>query len=323
MGDVARGLGAVVLDSFDENTQLTHLVHWAAPGKPLDSARDFRVAALIVSCSIVSRDWLCKCQETGKWVDEKAYNMHSETADSAVALIQEAFAPHKAKEPLEQRTPSVESKPRIAPPPSSNQHEPSPQVALAPTVSGPLAECSSLRINEASSSASTRGSMEPPERKSSNLSGISEILGKFGKDQLAAAMAPSNTHGKTRGRLQGKAMAGKPRVFSRTPSAASVDGNITGSQPSRAPSAPKETMAIEPVDIVPSQALGYNDEETAMEKEIVRAKLDKTAPLDTPRSLRNRVQRPKGAVDLIPIARRSGRKRESGGGGGIGSISGF
>ena len=59
-----------------------------------------------------------------------------------------------------------------------------------------------------------------------------------------------------------------------------------------------------------SQALGYNYEETAMEKKIVRAKLDRNAPLETPRGSRTRVARPRGAVDLVPVARRSARKRE-------------
>ncbi|KAF8539267.1 BRCT domain-containing protein [Trichophaea hybrida] len=321
LGNVARDLGAVVLDNFDEITQLTHLVHWATSGKPLDSARDFRVATSIVGCSIVSRDWLYKCHETGERVDEKVYEMCSEAANTTIVVAQGVSTPRKTNESLQQQIPDLGSALRIAPPPpSSNQHELSPQVASASAITGPLAECSSLRINEAnSSSASTRGSMEPPERKSS-LSGISEILSKFGKDQLAAAMAPSNTHGKTRGRLQGKATAGKPRVFSRTPSAASVAGDVAGSQSSRAPSVSREPMELEPMDIIPSQALGYNDEETAMEKNIVRAKLDKTAPLETPRT-RNRVQKPKGAVDLMPVARRSARK--SSGGGGIGRMGGF
>jgi hypothetical protein len=152
-------------------------------------------------------------------------------------------------------------------------------------------------------------SHDPPKlRKASSssltsLSGISEILGKFGKDQLTSANSGASK--KPRGRLQGRATTGASRVFSRTPPLGDMS----------APSQKMEIVAVrkqeriveEEIEPIPSQALGYNYEETSMEKKKVRQKLDKYAhTIETPKSLK--VKKTQPAVDLVPHTRRSTRK---------------
>lgn len=296
-----------MLDSVDQGTPLTHLVHWAAPGKPPESAKELRLAASASGgCWIVSRDWLYKCREAGARADERAYEICPGRGEGGGG-----DAGNDDDDGGDDDDDDGESDITMAS--CSNQPETTSQQAAS---IGPLAERTSPRINESHAS--------PPrsERKSSSLSGISEILGKFGKEQLAAAMASSSlssssagAHSRARGKLQGKAAAGKTRLFSRTPSAASMAEDTAAPQPARAPSesAAEPLSAAEPggqAGTAASQALGYNYEETAMEKKIVRAKLDRNAPLETPRGSRTRAVRLRGAVDLVPVARRSARKRE-------------
>jgi len=149
----------------------------------------------------------------------------------------------------------------------------------------------------------------PKLRKASSssltgLSGISEILGKFGKDQLTSANSGASK--KPRGRLQGRATTGASRVFSRTPS---LGGNTPASSQRVEIAAVRkqERIVEEEIEPIPSQALGYNYEETSMEKKKVRQKLDKYAhTIETPKSLR--VKKTQPAVDLVPHTRRSTRK---------------
>lgn len=328
--DIARELGAQVLASFDENTQLTHLVHFPPLGNSLESSKDYRLAHLIADCLVVTGDWLYKCQEAMMRVDEGGFHPMNGIAvaleittrgpENVLAVGQAVNLPQDmevtdAQQPDGTKTDfcSEPEPPHPMPPApgrSSGGDDP-----MSPAMVALLAERTETRVNEISSS-SFGNSMDPPERKGSNISGISEILGKLGKDEL---MASSNAHRKTRGRLQGKAVTGKQRVFSRTPSAVSTSGDQSV-LPTITPSAPIEpsrlyTMPEE--QPVQSQALGYNYEETLMEKKIVRAKLDKSAPIETPKAVKaSRVQKSRNAVDSVPTPRRSGRRS----GGRIGGI---
>jgi len=326
---ISRELGALVLDTFDENTRLTHLIHWPPPGKSLTFSKDYRVAHSIPNCLIVTSDWLYKCQDAMTQVDEVGFHpagapttkseMEIEASESVIAVGQAVSLPQIPKVPfahqLEDMKTSFRSEIPPRPMPLAPRMNSGDNDSTSHVMAAPLTERTDTRANEISSS-SPDDSMDPPERKASNLSGISSFLGKLGKDELVAS---TNAHKKTRGRLQGKAVAGKQRIFSRTPSAASMSGNQSHIS-NATPSAAVEPSLLEPTpeeQLVQSQALGYNYEETLMEKKIVRAKLDKSAPIETPRAIRaSRVQKPRGAVDLVPTPRRSGRR----GGGGSGGI---
>jgi hypothetical protein len=290
------------------------------------------MASSITGCSIVSRDWLYKCREMGKRVDEKQYTLaepvvieldmdEPETApvpepepepsslESVIIVGEREVARPQAHEDTISEKMDVCPSPSPPPPPpphpqTSSDSSLTPQNTTTETPSLPIAESVG---NPASDN--TRTSMDPPafgrhglkRKSSSSLSGLSEILRNLSKDQLTAAHNKKQP-GRSRGPLQGKAAAGTGRVFSRTPSAASSSSGALERPEDDAPPSQKP---------LPSQALAYNVEETLLEKKLVRAKLDKTAPpLETPRALRNRVQEPTGAVDLTPARRRSTRNKE-------------
>jgi hypothetical protein len=295
------------------------------------------MASSITGCYIVSREWLYKCREMGKRVDDRQYTL-AEPAVVEMDVDEPEPEPEPAPAPMPEPEPEPEyfgsviivgerevARPQVqedtiseqldlCPPPPPPPHLRTSNDSSSLTPQNTTSQIPSLPLAESGgnpSSDNTRASMDPPsgrhglERKSSsNVSGLSEILRNLSKDQLTAAHN-KNQPGRSRGRLQGKAAAGKGRVFSRTPSAASS----SGTQPSQ---------ALASSQALPSQALAYNIEETSLEKKLVRAKLDKTAPpLETPRALRNRVQKPSGAVDLTPVPRRSERKKEGRGAAGF------
>ncbi|KAI5816057.1 hypothetical protein BZA77DRAFT_314276 [Pyronema omphalodes] len=172
----------------------------------------------------------------------------------------------------------------------------------------------------------TSGSGEPvPEANvtSSNLSEISTMLSKFPKSQLAAAIAAPAPRGQRK--LQGRATGARQRVFSRTPSGASMSSDsqpppvittsglsslstISGSQDM---ADEMEKQAAKDAETQASQALRYNHEEIAMEKREMRKRLDKNAVVETPaRTTRAAPKRGKAAESQHTPARRSARKKD-------------
>ncbi|KAA8901712.1 hypothetical protein FN846DRAFT_956755 [Sphaerosporella brunnea] len=280
LAKIAEELGAIVLDSFERNTtpKLTHLIHCCAPGKPLNKSNDYKLASAIAGCSIASKDWLYKCRETGTRVDTKPYIL----ADSVIEMEVDVDDPKAEPEVIvigSSPVDPISQDSTLCPPPPPPQQPQTTTGSLEPELIPVLAANASSRTP----------TLDRKSSSSSTLSGLSQILGKLSKGKA------SNKKPGPRGRLQGKASSDKERVFSRPPS----EGGMLPP-----PSQPQEMQMQQP-----SQALAYNYEETSLERKRVRAKLDKNAVTPAAERQRVPVEKPRGAVDLTPVARRSRRMK--------------
>lgn len=335
--NIVKQLGGVVLESFDAHTSLTHFIHFPSldPREIDPRHEDLEAACSIKGCWVVSPDWLHKSLKIGKLQDETKFLSRPANFVTAVqkeesplqlsSLLQLDDRTFLHPRKLSQLVAPEDNVPRRSCYQVSKDDNSQGSHPLRRGSAGAAAVNDCLNPLGGSPDPLTSGLQH---NTSSSLSGVSEILGRFEKEQIFTAAIGKPDVKKTRGKLQGKATAGGvpvARVFSRTPSASSLVGS-GDSKGLKQPKAfrPTQEEPLEPENVlVPSQALGYNSEETTMEKKIVRAKLDKNAPLETPAKSKTRKKVPTrtgNAADQTPAARRSARKRLSTGGEGV---SGF
>ncbi|KAI5790148.1 hypothetical protein EDC01DRAFT_783841 [Geopyxis carbonaria] len=240
---LATSLGAAVLDTFQSDSPLTHLIHISASAPGHDTTRDVKLA-LAINAPIVSPGWLTACLQSGQREPESSF-------------------------------------PPLPPPATS----PTPSSSAASTLTPPPPTSDTTATATADSIALSRTDSD-----------LSEMLTKFGPSQLASAMdAPR----KPRGRLQGRAVPGTNRGFSRTPSLVGEAGPGGGEGP---PS----------TQVVLSQGIGYTDEEAERERTRVRRRLDPAAVAEQGTGVGRPVGVEAGTGGKVAGQRRSKRKSAAG-----------
>jgi hypothetical protein len=355
VGFVKRS-GAEVLDIFDKFAIVTHFVcskdfyDPQHPNKELQRAHDSQ------NCVIISPEWLYKMKAAGKLLPEDEFRWTPEsTEESPTKKNPRGEDPPEDNPPEEEESALILPEPLpetdLMPPPRRRSGtltttetsvsveemsdraggtvlsatETTTTTTHVITVDPNLAAMFTTSPNS-SFTPLTSGSGDPvPEANitSSNLSEISTMLSKFPKAQLAAAIAAPAPRGQRK--LQGRATGARQRVFSRTPSGASMTGDsqpppvmttsglsslstISGSQDM---AEEKGKQVAKDAETQASQALGYNHEEIAMEKREMRKRLDKNAVVETPaKTTRAAPKRGKAAESQQTPARRSARKKD-------------
>lgn len=337
LNSVAKSLGASVVESFspDDMVPITHLIH--SSKAPRDTTKHFKLANATDGCHIVSPDWLFKCEQSGRVVDEKAYppiiassrglemdftNNNSNSLPPVSTVGLEMLSEPKIK--VEQERPEVSGEDddeaglhpdevedgdlgTIYPPPRNPEPTP-PTSAPESTLLFPI----SARRNTIPSVKPAFGEIqetpEPPEASGEKAPiSIGNILGKLGKCELTTAM---DKRRKPRGKLQGKATPSLPS-FSNFSRASSVSSSRAGSMPPaqqgngpevknpkrKDPNTPDKQHEAELP--APSQAIRYEDPEAEKERKSVRAKLSGDAfGVETPKPTRSATKRTKTAVDI-------------------------
>lgn len=315
---------------------ITHLIH--SSKAPRDTTKDFKLANATDGCHIVSPDWLFKCEQSGRVVDEKAYppiiapsrglemdftNNNSNSLPLVSTMGLEILSEPKIK--VEQKRPEVsgedDDEARGLHPdehededlgtiyhPSRNP-EPTPPTS-APESTLPLTLSARRNPNPSVKPASgeIQGTPEPPNTLGEKAPiSIGNILGKLGKCELTTAM---DKRRKPRGKLQGKA-APSLSSFSNFSRASSVSSNRAESVPPAQHGNRPEVENPKRKDPntpnkqheaelpAPSQAIRYEDPEAEKERKSVRAKLSGDAfGVETPKPTRSAAKRIKTAVDM-------------------------
>lgn len=338
LDSVARSLGASVIDSFtlDDMVPITHLIHSSKASQ--DTTEDFKIASAIDGCHIVSPDWLYKCKELGKVVDERAYFLTTAlSASLEMGFVNDSpksLPPVNAMELQMSPEPEVEAERKKLgvdveredeagvlphgngdgldaiyqgrnPEPTPPTSAPVPTLPLALGVRKPSL---SVQPNESRETLELPGALEKKAPGS-----IGDILGKLGKGELTSAMEKRK---RPRGKLQGRATSNLSyNNFSR---ASSVDSSRAGSAPPsqqgrevkelKDMNAPGKQRELELP--APSQAIRYADPEAEKERKSVRAKLSgDTIETETPKPTRGS-KRIKTVVDAEgSVMRRTKRNR--------------
>ncbi|KAH8144935.1 uncharacterized protein LAJ45_11056 [Morchella importuna] len=326
---VARSLGAAIVDSIHPDTSITHMIH--SSKTPRDTTKDFKVANATPGCHIVSPDWLYKCQESGKRVDEKAYPPiiapskglemgFSKGSSSSLSPVPSAeiHSPIKPAFEVKQDELVVDDTEdgQGFQDDFENLNEINHNIAKDPTpptqlsTSFPVPQISALNIVTKPSSSDNQDTPDPASGKSSG--GISDILGKLGKGEITNAIERK----RPRGKLQGRATSNlsfynnpsrASSVESHAEPVVSEDKNTLVNNLHDLSSTRRSTDQMIPA---PSQAIRYEDLEAEKERKNVRAKLsgDAVGP-DTPKNQRSVMKRVKTAVDVEGSVRRGRRVR--------------
>lgn len=329
MTSVARSLGAAIVDSIHPDTSITHMIH--SSKTPRDTTKDFKVANATPGCHIVSPDWLYKCQESGKRVDEKAYPPiiapskglemgFSKGSSSSLSPVPSAeiHSPIKPAFEVKQDELVVDDTEdgQGFQDDFENLNEINHNIAKDPTpptqlsTSFPVPQISALNIVTKPSSSDNQDTPDPASGKSSG--GISDILGKLGKGEITNAIERK----RPRGKLQGRATSNlsfynnpsrASSVESHAEPVVSEDKNTLVNNLHDLSSTRRSTDQMIPA---PSQAIRYEDLEAEKERKNVRAKLsgDAVGP-DTPKNQRSVMKRVKTAVDVEGSVRRGRRVR--------------
>jgi hypothetical protein len=291
LNEIAESLGAIVVKTFSSNDRIpiTHFVY--SPQAPQDLPDDLRVAKLVNGCQVVSPDWLYQCKQSGKRADEGAYPVVELNQKLEVNIAEDDLPGPKGVNKLPDAMGEDLDACRM-PPPIDDQALQAivglEKQAPTPPTSSLTPAPPSLPKGSSSISISSRGSTEPPDRRSI----VGEILGKLGKETITSAM---DKRRRPRGRLQGRASS-------------NMSTYSNGSQGERAireldPNTPnKQDMELP----MPSQEISYADPEAEKERKTVRAKLRGNTTVETPKV----TKKVKTAVDVeVTSARRRGRRR--------------